>query len=202
MSLSSTSALVIAGFAMAFVVVFSNWLMQGGFELPDGSTLPQEFGWLNNLFGLEGDNRVFIYGQFTFPIAFLITDIINRAFGPQRAAYIIAVGVIFGGAASYYFATPMIALASVTAFVVGQVLDVGLFQRLRQMDWYVAPLVSSILASLFDTVIFYAIAFELMNSLGYASVDMGVKVFVALIALLPFRLIIAQMIGNPASAAR
>lgn len=200
MSRSSTSALVIAGLAMAFVVVFSNWLMQGGFELPDGSTLPQEFGWLNNLFGLEGENRVFIYGQFTFPIAFLITDIINRVFGPQRAGYIIAVGVIFGGLASYYFATPMIALASVTAFVVGQVLDVVLFQRLRQMDWYVAPLTSSILASLFDTVIFYAIAFGLMNSLGYASVDMGVKVFVALIALLPFRLIIARMIGNPAAS--
>lgn len=200
MSRSSTSALVIAGLAMAFVVVFSNWLMQGGFELPDGSTLPQEFGWLNNLFGLEGENRVFIYGQFTFPIAFLITDIINRVFGPQRAGYIIAVGVIFGGLASYYFATPMIALASVTAFVVGQVLDVVLFQRLRQMDWYVAPLTSSILASLFDTVIFYTIAFGLMNSLGYASVDMGVKVFVALIALLPFRLIIARMIGNPAAS--
>ncbi len=199
MSRSSSPALVIAGLSMAFIVIFSNWLMQGGFELPDGSTLPQEFGWLNDFFGLEGDNRVFIYGQFTFPIAFLITDIINRVFGPQRAGYIIAVGVIFGGLASYYFATPQIALASVTAFVVGQVLDVALFQRLRQMTWYIAPLVSSILASLFDTVIFYAIAFGLMNSLGYASVDMGVKVFVALIALLPFRLIIASLIGNPAA---
>ena len=195
MSRSSAPALAIAGLCMAFVVIFSNWLMQGGVA-PDA---PQAFTWLNQMTGQDPVGGVFIYGQFTFPIAFLITDIINRVFGPQRAGYIIAVGVIFGGAASYYFATPMIALASVTAFVVGQVLDVAIFQRLRQMDWYIAPLTSSILASLFDTVIFYALAFGLMNSLGYASVDMGVKVLVALIALLPFRLAIAWMIGTPAA---
>ena len=95
----------------------------------------------------------------------------------------------------------MIAFASVTAFVVGQVLDVLVFQRLRTMRWYIAPLTSSILASLVDTIIFYAIAFGILGSLGYMSVDLAVKVFVALIALLPFRLIIARMIGNPAAPA-
>ena len=78
----------------------------------------------------------------------------------------------------------------------GQVLDVLVFQRLRQLRWYIAPLVSSLLASLIDTIIFYALAFGLLNSLGYASVDMGVKAFVALVALLPFRLIIAGFIGH------
>ena len=192
MSKASSPALIVAGLAMAAIVVFSNWLMQGG-VVPEA---PQAFGWLNTVTGQNAYEGVFIYGQFTFPIAFLITDIINRVFGPRRAAYIIAVGVLFGGAASYYFATPLIALASVTAFLVGQALDVALFQRLRQMEWYIAPLASSILASLFDTVIFYAIAFGLMDSLGYASVDMGVKVFVAFVALLPFRLIIAALIRN------
>ena len=189
-------AMMIAGLSMAFVVIFSNWLMQGGAPLDDGGTLPQAFAWLNMATGQDPIYGLFIYGQFTFPIAFLITDIINRLFGPSRAWIIIAVGAVFGGAASYFFATPLIALASVTAFVVGQVLDVLVFQRLRQLRWYVAPLASSLLASLFDTVIFYAIAFGILGSLGYMSVDFGVKVLVALIALLPFRLLIAALIGD------
>ncbi len=191
-------AMVLAGCSMALVVVFSNWLMQGGAPLPDGTTLPQAFAWLNRVTGQDPLDGVFIYGQFTFPLAFLITDLINRLFGPARAWGLIAIGAIFGGLASYYFATPILALASVTAFVVGQVLDVLLFQRLRRQVWYLAPLVSSVLASLLDTLIFYAIAFGLWGSVAYASVDFGVKVFVALVALLPFRLIIARAMGNPA----
>lgn len=193
-------ALTFAAVSMAFVVVFSNWLMQGGTVLDDGSTLPQAFTWLNTATGQDPFFGLFIYGQFTFPIAFLITDIINRLFGPRRAGLIIAVGAVFGGLASYYFATPLIALASVSAFMIGQVLDVLIFQRLRQMDWYVAPLASSILASLIDTVVFYAIAFGILSSLGYMSVDFGVKVFVAFVALLPFRLIIARWLGSSAPA--
>ena len=202
MSRSSLPALTVAGLAMAAVVIFSNWLMQGN---PLDPTLPQEFVWLNDLFGYEGYDRVFVYGQFTFPLAFLITDIINRVFGPQRAATIIAVGAIFGGIASYYFATPWIAFASITAFVVGQLLDVGVFQRLRQMAWFIAPLVSSILASLIDTGLFYGIAFGFTGEenswvLPTARVDFYVKVFVALVALLPFRLLIAAMLGNRQTA--
>ena len=188
-----TPAMIIAGLSMAFIVVFSNWLMQGG---GDDGTWPQAFTWLNAATGQNPFGGVFIYGQFTFPIAFLITDIINRVFGPSRAWIIIAVGAIFGGVASYYFATPLIALASVTAFVVGQVLDVLVFQLLRRLSWYVAPLTSSLLASLIDTVIFYAIAFGIMGSLGYMSVDFAVKVLVALVALLPFRLLIAAWMGD------
>ena len=172
-------ALLIAGLSMALIVVFSNWLMQGG-VVPEA---PQAFTWLNRVTGQDPLNGVFLYGQFTFPLAFLITDIINRLFGPDRAGHIISVGVVFGGLASFYFAGAQIAVASIVAFTVGQVLDVLVFQRLRQMRWYIAPLVSSLLASLIDTLIFYALAFGLLNSLGFASVDMGVKAFVALGAL-------------------
>ncbi len=171
--------------------------MQGGAPLADGTSLPQAFTWLNRMTGQDPVYGVFIYGQFTFPLAFLITDLINRLFGPARAWGLITIGAIFGGFASYYFATPILALASVTAFVAGQVLDVLLFQRLRQQVWYLAPLVSSVLASFLDTLIFYEIAFGLLDSLAYVSVDFGIKVFVALVALLPFRLIIARWMGNP-----
>lgn len=181
-------ALVIAGALMAFIVYISNVLV--GIRI----------GWLNE--------NWFNYGQFTFPVAFLITDIINRLFGARRAFWVIAIG--FLGGVIFFFIAPLegapwpnawsvgrIALGSLTAFVVGQVLDVSIFNSLRQRAWWFGPLVSSIVASLIDTVLFYGIAAGgSENWMNFASVDFGVKVFVALVALVPFRLVIAGLFAQ------
>ena len=193
---NAAPSLAIASLSMIFIVVWSNWLMQGDAGDP---SLPQSFTALNSLF----DTQLFVYGQFTFPIAFLITDLINRLFGPQRASLIVAVGALVGAFASIYFATPWIAFASISAFVVGQMLDIAVFQHLRRLAWFIAPLISSLLASLIDTGVFYAIAFGFFGEqntwvLPTAGVDFGVKAFVALVALLPFRLIIAHRLAPPA----
>lgn len=182
-------ALVIAGVLMAFVVYISNVLV--GIRI----------GWLNE--------NWFNYGQFTFPVAFLITDIINRLFGARRAFWVIAIGflggVIFfffsGGNIGQGFGDPWsigrIALGSLTAFVIGQVLDVSIFNSLRQQAWWFGPLVSSLVASLIDTIIFYGIAAGgSENWMNFASVDFAVKAFVAVVALVPFRLVIAGVFAQ------
>ena len=185
-------ALVIAGALMAFVVYISNVLV--GIRI----------GWLNE--------NWFNYGQFTFPVAFLITDIINRLFGARRALWVIAIGFL-GGVAFFVagggdigagFADPWsvgrIALGSLTAFVVGQILDIGIFNSLRQSAWWFGPLVSSLVASLIDTVIFYGIAAGgSENWMNFASVDFGVKALVAVVALVPFRLVIARIFARSGS---
>ena len=185
-------ALVIAGALMAFVVYISNVLV--GIRI----------GWLNE--------NWFNYGQFTFPVTFLITDIVNRLFGARRALWVIAIGFL-GGVAFFVagggdigagFADPWsvgrIALGSLTAFVVGQILDIGIFNSLRQSAWWFGPLVSSLVASLIDTVIFYGIAAGgSENWMNFASVDFGVKALVAVVALVPFRLVIARIFARSGS---
>ena len=182
-------ALVIAGAFMAFIVYISNVLV----GMP--------INWLNA--------NWFNYGQFTFPVAFLITDIINRLFGSRRAFWVIAVGfvggvayfLLSGGNVGEGFGDPWsvgrIALGSLSAFVVGQVLDVSIFNALRQRAWWFGPLVSSLVASFIDTVIFYSIAASgAGNWMNFASVDFGVKVIVALVALVPFRILIAGVFAK------
>lgn len=185
-------ALVIAGALMAFLVYISNVLV--GIRI----------GWLNE--------NWFNYGQFTFPVTFLITDIVNRLFGARRALWVIAIGFL-GGVAFFVagggdigagFADPWsvgrIALGSLTAFVVGQMLDIGIFNSLRQSAWWFGPLVSSLVASLIDTVIFYGIAAGgSENWMNFASVDFGVKALVAVVALVPFRLVIAGIFARSGS---
>lgn len=185
-------ALVIAGALMAFLVYISNVLV--GIRI----------GWLNE--------NWFNYGQFTFPVTFLITDIVNRLFGARRALWVIAIGFL-GGVAFFVagggdigagFADPWsvgrIALGSLTAFVVGQILDIGIFNSLRQSAWWFGPLVSSLVASLIDTVIFYGIAAGgSENWMNFASVDFGVKALVAVVALVPFRLVIARIFARSGS---
>lgn len=185
-------ALVIAGALMAFLVYISNVLV--GIRI----------GWLNE--------NWFNYGQFTFPVTFLITDIVNRLFGARRALWVIAIGFL-GGVAFFVagggdigagFADPWsvgrIALGSLTAFVVGQMLDIGIFNSLRQSAWWFGPLVSSLVASLIDTVIFYGIAAGgSENWMNFASVDFGVKALVAVVALVPFRLVIARIFARSGS---
>lgn len=126
--------------AMALVVVASNILVQYPF---------------NHL----GFGELLTWGAFTYPIAFLITDLTNRNFGPGKARLVVLTGFAIAVLLSIYFATPRIAIASGSAFLVAQLLDVSIFQALRNKDWWKAPLISSLLGSAIDTMLFFGIAF-------------------------------------------
>ena len=171
---------VLLSFLMGAVVLFSNFLVQ--FPV--------------NYYGL---NELLTYGAFSYPIAFLITDLANRTYGKIVARKIVYFGFLIGIAFTLFFSTNFndlisirIAIGSGTAFIVAQLLDVQIFDRLRKNSWYVAPLVSSTIGSLVDTFLFFSIAFAgtgvswLTLSIG----DLAVKLFVALILLLPFRLLL------------
>ncbi|NQV79697.1 MAG: VUT family protein, partial [Alphaproteobacteria bacterium] len=121
--------------AMVAIVVASNFLVQ--FPINDFLT----------------------WGAFTFPIAFLVTDLTNRRFGPGRARRVVYVGFLIGVALSIILAGPRIGIASGIAFLAGQLLDIAVFDRLRRMTWWRAPLASSITASAVDTGIFFSLAF-------------------------------------------
>ncbi len=152
--------------AMAVVIVASNILVQ----IPIND-------WL-------------VWGALTYPVAFLITDLTNRKFGASTARKLVYAGFAIGVVASLYFATPRIALASGSAFLVAQLFDVTVFDRLRSMVWWLAPLISSILGSALDTVLFFSLAFAGSGDpwMTWAVGDMGVKAAVALCALIPYGL--------------
>ena len=143
---SAISVSTLLGFmaAMAAVVGLSNYLVQfpvdtmlGGINLKDFLT----------------------WGAFTYPIAFLVTDLANRRFGPSAARKVVACGFVLAVALSIWLATPRIAIASGSAFLVAQLLDVSIFDRMRRSTWWHAPLVSSLLGSVIDTLIFFSLAF-------------------------------------------
>jgi uncharacterized integral membrane protein (TIGR00697 family) len=165
---------------MGVVVLTSNYLVQ--FPI--------------NYYGLE---KILTYGALSYPIAFLITDLSNRSYGKiaaRRIVYIgFAIGIIFTLAFSTNFAdliSVRIALGSGAAFLLAQLLDVQIFDNLRKKKWYIAPLASSIIGSTVDTFLFFSISFYATGvpwvtlSLG----DLAVKIFVAVIMLLPFRLLL------------
>lgn len=142
------------------------------------------------------------WGGLTYPISFLVTDLTNRHFGPERARKVVIAGFIIGVVLSFVLATPRIAIASGTAFLIGQLLDIGVFNRLRRLEWWRAPLIGSVVGSAIDTALFFSIAFyavepmsvpvkffglvtmPLWVSLG--ATDFLVKVAIALVALLPY----------------
>ena len=130
------------------------------------------------------------WGAFTYPIAFLVTDLANRRLGPTAARRIVYVGFALAVLCSAVLATPRIAIASGTAFLIAQLLDVFVFNRLRQGTWWRAPLVSSGIGSTVDTALFFTLAFAMTGLpwVGWAIGDLGVKFAVALALLLPFRL--------------
>ena len=146
------------------------------------------------------------WGAFTYPFVFLVTDLTNRAVGPQGARKVAWVGLVFAVVLSVFFANLQIALASGTAFISAQLLDISLFNRLRAMSWWKAPLIGSIAASVVDTGIFFFIAFygSDMNWLMLASGYLIVKWAMAAALLLPYRLLlprvaaIAQRTATPA----
>lgn len=102
---------------------------------------------------------ILTWGAFTYPVAFLITDLTNRQFGPKAARRVVFAGFVVGVALSFVTAQPRIAIASGSAYLAGQLLDISVFNRLRRMAWWRAPLVGSLLGSLLDTLIFFSFAF-------------------------------------------
>jgi uncharacterized PurR-regulated membrane protein YhhQ (DUF165 family) len=171
--------------AMAFIVVASNVLVQHPF-MPWG--LQDYLTW----------------GAFTYPVAFLVTDLSNRHFGPAIARRVVLVGFVIAVALSIIFATPRIALASGTAFLTAHLLDIFVFNRLRARAWWQAPVVSSTIGSVVDTILFFSLAFagagigtavyplvgEAPVWAGWAFADLLVKLAVALVLLIPFRALI------------
>ena len=146
--------------------------------------------------------EVLTYGAFSYPIAFLITDLANRFYGKMIARKIVYIGFVIGVSFTLLFSTNFadlisvrIAIGSGTAFMVAQLLDVQIFDRLRKKKWFVAPLTSSLIGSTVDTFLFFSIAFYATGitwvtlSLG----DLAVKICVALIMLIPFRLLLGSL---------
>lgn len=136
-------------------------------------------------------NDFLTWGAFTYPVAFLITDLSNRAMGPRRARQVVFAGFAVAVLFSALLATPRIALASGSAFLAAQLLDVFLFDRLRGGVWWRAPIVSSSIASLLDTALFFALAFA-GTPVPWTTLALGdyaVKLALALLMLLPFRLL-------------
>jgi queuosine precursor transporter len=130
--------------AMVAVVVASNMLVQ----VPVG--------------GMVGNVNLadlLTYGAFTYPLAFLVTDLANRSQGPATARFIVLAGFVVAVLLSVWLATPRIAVASGTAFLVGQLLDISVFNRLRNASWWVAPWIASVVGSIVDTAIFFSLAF-------------------------------------------
>ena len=146
--------------------------------------------------------EILTYGAFSYPIAFLITDLANRSYGKVVARRIVYVGFVIGIVFTLFFSTNFtdlisvrIAIGSGTAFLIAQLLDVQIFDKLRKKKWFVAPLTSSLIGSTIDTFLFFSISFYATGipwvtlSLG----DLAVKVVVALLMLIPFRLLIGTL---------
>ena len=175
-----SKSFLLLSFLMGVVVLSSNYLVQ--FPI--------------NYYGL---NEILTYGAFSYPIAFLITDLANRSFGKRVARKIVYFGFVLGIGFTVLFSTDFadlisirIAIGSGIAFLTAQLLDVQIFDRLRKKEWFVAPLTSSMIGSTIDTFLFFSISFYgtvvpwVTLSLG----DLIVKVIVALIMLIPFRLLL------------
>ena len=149
-----------------------------------------------NFYGL---NEVLTYGAFSYPIAFLITDLANRSYGKFVARKIVYFGFLLGIGFTVLFSTDFadfisirIAIGSGAAFLTAQLIDVQIFDNLRRKKWFIAPLTSSIIGSTIDTFLFFSISFygTSMPWFTLALEDLGVKIFVALVMLIPFRLLL------------
>ncbi len=186
---------------MAAVVVLSNILVQHPFQATLGRL---------NLADL------LTWGAFSYPLAFLVTDTTNRLLGPRIARRVVFLGFAFAIVLSAWFATPRIAVASGTAFLIGQLLDITVFNRLRERPWWEAPSFSSLAGSATDTLVFFSLAFaplfvmigpndpfatewapllglypiEAPRWVSWAIGDFSVKLAEAVFALIPYRVIV------------
>lgn len=189
-TLTPRTALIHGILAMAVIVTASNILVQ----YPFGDYLT--------------------YGAFTYPAAFLVTDLMNRLHGPAAARRVAVAGFVVAVILSIWLATPRIAVASGSAFLAAQLLDIGIFSALRKARWWKAPLISSIVGAGVDTLIFFTLAFaapfvmlgpndsfaieptalfgmtsgELPRWIGWALGDYAVKLTMALLMLAPYAL--------------
>ena len=213
--------------AMAAVVVASNVLVQfpvaghvGGVALAD----------------------ILTWGAFTYPVAFLVTDLANRRYGPATARRVVFAGFMTAVATTIVFPPLLhhlglipfetapgrlarIAIASGSAFLIGQLLDVTVFNRLRRQSWWRAPVIGSLAGSVVDTAVFFGVAFSAMFAfmgaedafaleaaplmgalsadaprwISWALGDLSVKLLIAVFALIPYRLIAAGW-RQPAAA--
>lgn len=190
-------SLILPVIAMAIIVVASNILVQyplaitiGGYNLAD----------------------ILTWGAFSYPVAFLVTDLTNRSLGAAKARIVVIIGFVIAVLLSVKFAAPRIAIASGSAFLVAQLLDISVFNRLRQLAWWRAPLTSSVVGSSIDTAVFFSLAFaasfaflgpnipfliEQTPVLGLLEIeaprwvslalgDLAVKMLVALAMLIPY----------------
>ena len=197
--MKQTQHLLFAIFAICVAVTASNILVQ------------YPFHW----FGFE---HLLTYGAFTYPFAFLINDLTNRRYGPRAARRIVYAGFVAGLVVSWILASPRLAIASGTAFLFAQLLDILVFNPLRRKTWWIAPLAAAITGSALDTVWFFAVAFSSHFSFidaltGYSDSsnttmtslmgmeipvwlslsfgDFGVKLFMGLLMLVPYGTILA-----------
>jgi uncharacterized PurR-regulated membrane protein YhhQ (DUF165 family) len=205
---------LVAAAAMIAVVAASNYLVQFPVEAQLGAV---------NLADL------LTWGAFTYPFAFLVNDLTNRTLGPNRARMVVVAGFAVAVVISIFLATPRIAIASGTAFLVAQLLDISVFNRLRRSDWWKAPLLSSMFGSVVDTLLFFGLAFAPAlagmdalfgmedGSLGFpapflgigaevplwislAAGDLLVKLLVALAALAPYGVLLGWIKDRPGPA--
>ena len=181
--LKNNKELIILSTLMGSVVIISNYLVQFPFKH----------------FNL---NEVLTYGAFTYPISFLITDVSNQKFGNKVAKKVVYFGFFVGVVISIILSfqhfgliNARIGVASGIAFLLAQLLDVKIFDILRKKIWYLPPLVSSVVGSIVDTFLFFSIAFygTGINWISLGLGDLSVKLLVALIMLIPFRLLIRRL---------
>ena len=174
---------LVLALSMAFVVAISNYLVQ--FPI--------------NHFGLK---NLLTYGAFSYPIAFFITDIANRKYGKIVAKQIVYTGFALGVFLTLYYSTNFsnlisirIAVGSGIAFIVAQLIDVNIFDKLRKKKWFIAPLTSSFAGSCIDTFLFFSIAFygTEVNWITLSIGDLLVKILVAFVMLIPFRIIVSYI---------
>ena len=168
---------------MGAVIITSNYLVQ----------IPI------NKFNLQ---NLLTYGAFTYPITFLITDLANRRFGKRKARKLVYFGFTLGILLTLFVSTNFqdlisirIAIGSGVAFLVAQLVDIEIFQSLRNKIWYVAPALSSILGSIIDTFLFFSISF-LGTDIPWVTLAMGdllVKFLMTLLMLIPFRLLMFKI---------
>ena len=170
---------------MGVVVLVSNYLVQ----------FPIKY------YGLE---KILTYGALTYPIAFLITDLTNRRYGKKIARKIVYFGFFLGVFLTIFFSTNFsdlisirIALGSGTAFIIAQLIDIQIFDKLRNKIWFIAPLTSSLFGSVIDTCLFFSISFygTGVNWVSLSLGDLTVKIIVALAMLIPFRILMSKLLS-------
>lgn len=200
-----TTTMAVAVAAMAGVVVLSNVLVQHPFAVRLGAVDLAD---------------VLTWGAFSYPLAFLVTDLTNRLIGARAARRVVYVGFALAVVLSVWAATPRIAIASGTAFLIGQLTDVGVFNALRNRSWWKAPAVSSLAGSFLDTLVFFSLAFapafvflgagdefaagtapllgafatDVPRWVSWALGDFSVKLLMAAFALIPYRVLIGLLL--------